>query len=155
LKIKNHAYVCNQKVTYFKMAKDIIIERIYHKPIEQVWAAISTAEALSVWLMPTDFVLKKGHKFQFKAPKQVGFDGTIKCEVLDFDIPYLLIYSWQGGPLKEPTQVRWQLETIPEGTKLTFTHSGFKGMSGFFVHLILGSGWQGLLKKKILNYLNA
>jgi uncharacterized protein YndB with AHSA1/START domain len=153
--IEKSKYVCNQKVTYCKMAKEIKIERIYPKPIEQVWAAISTSEALSAWLMPNDFILKKGHQFQFRAPKQAGFDGVIKCEVLDFDIPNLLVYSWQGRPLKEPTQVRWQLETVQEGTKLTFTHSGFKGMGGFFVRLILGNGWQGLLKKKILNYLNA
>jgi uncharacterized protein YndB with AHSA1/START domain len=136
------------------MAKEITIERIYQKPIEQVWAAISTSESLAVWLMPNDFKLEKGHKFQFKAPKQVGFDGLINCEVLDFEVPKQLVYTWQGGPLKEPTTVSWVLQTIPEGTKLTFTHGGFKGLGGFFVRLILGSGWQGLLKKKILNYMN-
>jgi uncharacterized protein YndB with AHSA1/START domain len=136
------------------MAKEIIIERIYPHPIEQVWAAITTSEALSEWLMPNDFKLEKGHRFQFKAPKQVGFDGLISCEVLDFNPPNLLVYSWKGGPLREPTRISWVLEACPEGTKLTFTHTGFKGISGFFVRILLGNGWQSLLKIKILNYLN-
>jgi uncharacterized protein YndB with AHSA1/START domain len=137
------------------MAKDIVIERIYNFPIDKVWAAISTTEGLSEWLMPNNMVLQKGHQFQFTAPKQIGFDGIIHCEIIDFEIPNLLIYTWQGGPLKEPTTVKWELEKIGDGTKLIFTHSGFKGFSGYFVRFILGNGWQGLIKQKIVNYLNS
>jgi uncharacterized protein YndB with AHSA1/START domain len=136
------------------MSKKITIERIYAKPIADVWAAISTQEALAKWLMPNDFKLEQGHHFQFHAPKQAGFDGTVDCEILEFDVPHLLVYSWKGGPMKSPTIVRWELETVAEGTKLTFTHEGFKGLGGFIVRIILGSGWQSLLKKAIPKFLN-
>jgi uncharacterized protein YndB with AHSA1/START domain len=78
----------------------------------------------------------------------------VDCEILEFDAPHLLVYSWKGGPMKNSTIVRWELETVAEGTKLTLTHDGFKGVGGFIVRIILGNGWQNLLKKAIPKFLN-
>jgi uncharacterized protein YndB with AHSA1/START domain len=136
------------------MPKKIKIERIYTQSIEQVWNAISSQDALAEWLMPNDFKLVKGHTFKFKAPKQPGFDGIVNCEVIDFKIPTKLQFTWQGGPLKNPTLITFQLEAIKEGTKLTFTQSGFEGfIGGYVVRFILGQGWKNLLNKKIITYL--
>jgi uncharacterized protein YndB with AHSA1/START domain len=130
------------------------IEKIYPNPIEEVWEAIASSEALATWLMPNDFKLIKGHKFQFIAPKQPMFDGTVHCEIIDFEVPTKLQYTWQGGPLTKPTIVTFDLLSIADGTKLTFTQSGFEGfIGGYIVRFILGQGWKNLLNKKIKSYL--
>ena len=137
------------------MRDAIHLERTYPHPIEQVWAAIATPEALAQWLMPNDFALVKGHKFRFQAPPQPGFDGTVHCEVVDFAVPHRLQYRWQGGPMKVPTLVTFELSEVPEGTRLRFTHSGFAhSLGGYIARFILGNGWKKLLRRKIPAYLS-
>lgn len=137
------------------MKKQITLERFYPHSIEKVWAAISTAEALSIWLMPTDFQLEKGRAFTFVTKPQPGFDGIVYCEVIDFSAPYFFSFSWRGGPLKHPTIVRFELEPQNDGTLLRFSHNGFEGfINQTIVRFILGSGWKNLLMRKITDYLN-
>jgi uncharacterized protein YndB with AHSA1/START domain len=136
------------------LSKEINIERVFPNSIEQVWEALTTSEALAVWLMPNNFELKKGHKFQFNAPKQLGFDGIIHCEVIDFQIPSKLQYTWQGGPLKKPTMITFELSSLEEGTKMKFTQSGFEGfIGGYIVRFILGHGWKNDIFEKLKSYL--
>jgi uncharacterized protein YndB with AHSA1/START domain len=137
------------------MGKEINIERFYPFPIEKVWSAITTTEALSEWLMPTNFKLEKGFEFNFRTKPQPGFDGIVKCKVIDFEVPTRLSYSWQGGPLKKPTVVSFELKSSEGGTLLSFKHSGFEGLiNQYIVRFILGSGWKNLLFKKIKTYLD-
>ena len=136
------------------MSKEILIKRLYDYPIEKVWEAISTSEALAQWLMPNNFKLEIGYEFTFQTKPQLGFDGKIKCKVLDFQIPNKLQFSWQGGPMKKPTVVTFELETEKEKTLLTFTQSGFEGLiSKNLVRFILANGWRKLLNKNITKYL--
>ena len=44
------------------------------------------------------------------------------------------------------TVVSYTLEAVPEGTRLHFDHTGFRGLRGLLVSKMLGSGW----KSKIL-----
>lgn len=137
------------------MAKEIHIQRFYPYPIHKVWAAISTSEAFSEWLMPNDFKLELGREFTFKTKPQPGFDGIVKCRVIDFEVPHRLAFTWQGGPLKKPTTVNFELSPTPEGTILNFRHSGFEGfINSYIVRFILGNGWKDLLFKRILKYLS-
>ncbi len=137
------------------MAKEINIERFYPHPIEKVWNAIATSEALRDWLMPKDFKLEIGHEFTFKTKPQPGFDGVVKCTVIDFVVPTRLSYTWQGGPLKKPTTVSFERKSKANGTVLSFKHSGFEGfINQYIVRFILGSGWKDLLFKKIKLYLD-
>lgn len=136
------------------MGKEIKIERFYPYPIEVVWNAIASSEALSEWLMPTDFKLEKGFEFTFRTKPQPGFDGIVKCKVIDFAVPERLSYSWQGGPLKKPTLVSFELRSTKDGTMLYFRQSGFEGLiNQYIVRFILGSGWKDLLFRKIILYL--
>lgn len=137
------------------MGKEIKIERFYPYSIERVWNAIATSEALSEWLMPNNFKLENGYEFTFKTKPQPGFDGIVKCKVIDFNEPTRLSYSWQGGPLKKPTIVSFELKSSEDGTILYFKHSGFEGfINEYIIRFILGSGWRDLLFKKINTYLN-
>jgi uncharacterized protein YndB with AHSA1/START domain len=69
-------------------------------------------------------------------------------EILEFDPPRLLVYTWISNwhldPEKE-TMVRWELAPIASGTRVKFTHSGLaqdpesrKDYSG---------GWPGVVEK--------
>ncbi len=117
----------------------------YPHPVESVWAAVSDARALASWLMPNDFKAEVGHRFQFRDKPQPGWDGIVNCEVLACDAPSLLRYSWVGGPLD--TQVCWQLEPTDGGTRVTFEHTGFEGLSAVLVSGMLQMGWNRMAKK--------
>ncbi|MCU0422426.1 MAG: SRPBCC domain-containing protein [Bacteroidia bacterium] len=135
------------------MKNTIEINKLFPYDIETVWNALSNADALSEWLMPTDFVLEKNRTFTFRTKPQPGFDGIVRCEIVDFTIPSFLQYTWQGGPLKKPTLVTFRLVAVPEGTMLYFSHSGFEGLiNRYIVRYILGKGWESLLTKKINKY---
>jgi uncharacterized protein YndB with AHSA1/START domain len=113
---------------------------IYDNPPELVWAAITTREAISAWLMPNDFELRVGHHFQFKTRPAPGFDGIVHCEVLEIIPMKKLVYSWVGGGVD--TRVTWSLTPQGTGTLLVLDHEGFSGLRGFFVSSILGKGWR-------------
>lgn len=138
------------------MGKEIRLERFYPHPIQAVWNAIASAEALSQWLMPTDFVLEPGRAFSFQTKPQPGFDGKVHCRIVEFEVPRRLVYTWQGGPMKRPTQVEFVLKEEGEGTRLFFSHSGFEGLiNAYLVRFILGRGWRDLLFHKISRFLGA
>jgi uncharacterized protein YndB with AHSA1/START domain len=122
------------------MTRAIHVETTYDQAPELVWAALTTPEAMAIWLMPNNFKLQVGHRFQFRTKPAPGFDGIVQCEVLEIVPLRKLVYSWVGGGVN--TQVRWTLAPEGAGTRLTLDHEGFSGLRGFFVSSILGKGWR-------------
>jgi uncharacterized protein YndB with AHSA1/START domain len=100
------------------------------------------------WLMPNDFQPRLGHKFQFRTKPAPGFDGIVNCEVVELDPPRTLAYTWRGGGID--TLVRFVLEPAPEGTRLKFEHTGFRGARAVMVSFIMGSGWTSKILPKQL-----
>ncbi len=45
------------------MKADIVVDKVYPHPVQRVWAALTSAEALAAWLMPTDFAPEVGRAF--------------------------------------------------------------------------------------------
>ncbi len=64
------------------MKADIDLTVTYPHPIDQVWAALTSSEALSAWLMPNDFRPVVGHRFTFRTKPAPGFNGIVHCQVL-------------------------------------------------------------------------
>jgi uncharacterized protein YndB with AHSA1/START domain len=133
------------------MARTILIKRSYPQSIERVWRALTDPDELSRWLMPNDLRIEVGHKFTFRAPKKPGFNGIIECEVLEVEAPYLIAYSWKGGPMKRPTIVTWRLQSRSDGgTDLVLEHSGFaEDFASRFVRFLLSNGWKSLLGRAL------
>jgi uncharacterized protein YndB with AHSA1/START domain len=125
---------------------DIKKEAIYPYPPERVWRALTDPRALAEWAMPNDFKPFVGHKFQFRVKPQPGWRGIVDCEVLEVDPPRRLSYTWQGDPKSRVTVVTFILEPVPGGTRLRLEHTGFRGLGGLFLKLLLGSGWGGMLR---------
>jgi uncharacterized protein YndB with AHSA1/START domain len=122
------------------MKRDLHFEMTYPHAPEQVWQALTNADAIGQWLMPNDFLPIVGHRFQFRTKPAPGFDGIVQCEVLQVSPPKRLVYTWTGGGVD--TRLIWTLKRVPEGTNLTLDHTGFKGLRGMIVRGILGKGWR-------------
>lgn len=128
------------------MSKSIQLSFTYHFPVEHVWQALTSKEAMSEWLMPCDIEPIVGHTFQFKTKSFPGFDGTVHCEVLEVIEHELLSFSWSGGTIKN-TVVTFSLHNRGTSTLLEFEHKGFEGfLNQLIVKRILSNGW----KTKIL-----
>lgn len=95
-----------------------------HAP-EKVWRALTEPALLSKWLLPVlDFKLEPGAKFQFQAPPQPGWDGSVNCQLVDHQPRQKLSYRWIVGELD--TVVTFTLEAASGGSKLTVVQAGFK-----------------------------
>ena len=129
------------------MKRDLRFEVTYPHPIEKVWRAITTSEAIAAWLMPNNFEAKLGHRFEFTSKPQPGWDGHTYCEVTELDPPRRLAYTWRGGPID--TLLRITLEPVAGGTKLVLEHTGFRGFKALMVSAIMGSGWKRITSEGI------
>ncbi len=121
--------------------KSIRREVTYPHPPALVWRALTDPTILAQWLMESTIEPRVGHRFEFRTKPRPGFDGIVRCEVLECDPPRRLVYSWGGGPAKSPSTVAWTLVSTEGGTRLVLEHSGFHGFGGFFMRTLLGSGW--------------
>ena len=119
-------------------------ENFYPHPAERVWRALTDSEAMNAWLMENDFKPVVGHRFQFRTKPAPGFDGIVKCQVLELDAPRRLVYSWHGGGLE--TMVTWTLTPSPGGTTVRLEHAGFEGVKGYLVRTMLAKGWGKMAK---------
>lgn len=108
------------------MTDSIRRELVFPQSREDVWRALTDSAALAEWMYPNDFEPRVGHRFTFRVPPnpQAGFDGIVRCEVLECTPPSRLVYSWAGGAVVG-TRVSYRLETDGDGTRVFFEHSGF------------------------------
>ena len=125
-------------------------EVVYPHPPERVWRALTDPAILATWLMESDIEPRVGHRFTFRTKPGPGFDGIVHCEVLEAIAPSRLVYTWASGKMREhPTTVSWTLHPDTNGTRLVLRHSGFRGLSGFLLRGMLGSGWGRKLREYI------
>jgi uncharacterized protein YndB with AHSA1/START domain len=135
------------------MKADIDATVTYPHPPGRVWEALTSSDALAVWLMPNDFKPVVGHRFTFRTSPAPGFDGIVRCEVLELDPPRRMVWAWAGGNVD--TTVTFTLEDAPGGgTQLRMHQVGFHGLGAQLTRRILASGWPGILRERLLAYLD-
>jgi uncharacterized protein YndB with AHSA1/START domain len=116
----------------------------YPHPVATVWRALTDPELIPLWTAtgagarPAGFAPTVGTKFQFIANPKPGWDGIVDCEVLAVREPSLLRYSWAGHDGGGVTEVTYRLEPQAGGTRFVYEHTGFTGVSGFFMAQLLG-----------------
>ncbi len=127
---------------------------LYPHPVEDVWAALTSGEALAEWLMPNTFeepVEGAAFRFQYD-PDPICASGIVECRILKVDAPYRMIWEWQNGPMKaggpKPPimQVEWILKSEANGTRLTLIQTGLKGQP-WFIPYAMSFGWGAYLKR--------
>jgi uncharacterized protein YndB with AHSA1/START domain len=98
---------------------------LYHSP-EKVWRALTDPVLLAEWLLPVvDLKLEPGAAFTLKTQPQPGWDGTVKCQMLEIEAHSKLSYTWVVGDFID-TIVTFTLTPTPSGTRLSLVQSGFK-----------------------------
>lgn len=127
----------------------IEVDEFLPHPPRKVWRALTERDLLARWMMPNDFEPVVGHRFTFATTPipNIGFDGTIRCRVLDIEDERLLRISWNGGGLD--TTVTWRLVPEGHGTRLFIEHAGFDldDPVNAYAFRGMGSGWRsGILR---------
>jgi uncharacterized protein YndB with AHSA1/START domain len=136
------------------MKTDIDATVTYPHPVDQVWAALTSSEALATWFMPNDFKPVVGHHFTFRTrpARAMGFDGIVRCEVLELAPPRRMVWSWAGGNID--TTVTFTLEESPGGTRLRMHQVGFDGLGAQLTRRILAGGFPRILGQRLPAYLD-
>jgi uncharacterized protein YndB with AHSA1/START domain len=136
------------------MKADIDATVTYPHPVDRVWAALTSSEALAAWFMPNDFKPVVGHRFTFRTrpARAMGFDGIVRCEVLELAPPRRMVWSWAGGNID--TTVTFTLEESAEGTRLRMHQVGFDGLGAQLTRRILASGYPRILGQRLPAYLD-
>jgi uncharacterized protein YndB with AHSA1/START domain len=136
-----------------KDSKQIEVQVTVPYPIELVWDAITKPEALSQWIMETDFKPVVGRKFQFRAKKNMAWRGWTDCEVLEVERPNRLQFTWQTMPKQSPTVITYILKSVPNGTHFRAIHAGFDKSHGWFSGLFIRTMLKAGLEREVLDWL--
>ena len=121
----------------------IQIEHVYPHPPAAVWKALTDPALHARWWAAGNVRPVVGHRFEL----DMGAWGKQKCEVLEVIPERRLKYLFAAGNLD--TTITWDLEPVPEGTRLTMTQEGFDLESPMGRQALEGmkSGWPGLLAR--------
>ena len=103
-------------------------ERVFSKPPERVWVALTQRAALQVWLGRTDLVPEVGRSFSLEIDGPFGGRLQVQGEVLVLEPPSRMVLRWCHGEVD--TRLIIALEPAGEGTKVTLRHRGFRGLMG-------------------------
>jgi len=130
-----------------KIERSIVIKADQAK----VWKALTTPEALAKWFEVFDFDrLEVGQKihFSWEPNDAVDFSET-SGEIAMVEPISRFGYRWRIAP-PEPamTLVIFDLETVPEGTRVTVTETGFEAISDAQREKRFNDnmgGWQGVM----------
>ena len=94
-------------------------------PPEKVWRALTDPALLTEWLLPVvELKLEPGAAFSFKTQPYPGWDGIVKCRMLEIEPQRKLSYTWDVPFLA--TVVTFTLTPTASGTRLSLVQSGFK-----------------------------
>ena len=100
-------------------------------PPEKVWRALTDPALLAAWLLPVaGFRPEAGTDFTFRTDPHPGWDGTVRCRVLEVEAPRRLRCSWVVGDGEIDTVVTFTLERTASGTRLALVQSGFRPDQG-------------------------
>src|SRR5215467_10416449 len=107
-------------------------------PRERVFEALSDAKQAAQW-----WGQKEGYRLtEFNLDPRVGGKWStsgsspnmgatkIDGEILEFDPPRRLAYTWLSSWMPKNTTVVWELENQNGGTLVKLTHTGFAGDAG-------------------------
>jgi len=119
---------------------DVLYDELLPHPVEAVWSELTSAEAISDWLMATtDFEPSVGCRFQLKTDR-LSTTGWVQAEVLELDAPRRMVWAWSANDGNPPSTVSFELADEKGGTRLRLRHEGEFSDE---VAELLRSGWPG------------
>ena len=146
--------------TIITPSQDAIVSEIQiAAPPERVFKAISDAGELQRWFTSPECPVKfrkmdarVGGRYSYATEKgSIVVNGVseFECqgEVLEYDPPRLLAYTWIGNWHDDPmarTVVRWELTQQGSGTHVRVTHSGLSKLPA--ARKDYTGGWPGVVE---------
>jgi uncharacterized protein YndB with AHSA1/START domain len=126
------------------MKLDVEYDELLPHPVQAVWSEITSAAAISDWLMmaTTDFEPAVGCRFRLKTDR-LSTTGWIEAEVLEIDAPRRMVWSWSVSDGNPPSTVSFDLVEDARGTRLRLRHVGEFDEQ---VVELLRSGWPGRIE---------
>jgi uncharacterized protein YndB with AHSA1/START domain len=134
-------------VSEFRIVQD------YPQTPAQVWRALTDPALIALWTTTgqggraVGFSTAVGTRFQYVARPLPGWNGVVQCEVLEAREAELLRYSWLGDDDDDVTEVVCRLVPHAAGTRFTWEHTGFSGISGWVMCKLLGSVRSKMLRE--------
>ena len=108
-------------------SKDLIIERIFNAPIEQVWKALIEKDLMKQWYFDLEeFKPKVGFTFQFTGGPSPEKQYLHLCEITQVVPNQKLSYTWRYAGYEGNSLVSFELFEEGNKTLLKLTHSGLE-----------------------------
>jgi uncharacterized protein YndB with AHSA1/START domain len=119
-------------------------------PPDRVFRAISSEEIAAWWGSPETYRVTRWtgdvRVGGWWRSEGVGADGTafaVYGDILQVDPPFLLVQTWQyEHKAGDVTTVRFRIEPIPGGSRLTVRHEGFTDRDACESHT---RGWERVM----------
>ena len=113
---------------------------------ETVWAFLTNKDKLGEWYHPAEADLADGEVYSlYRMDENNKKEVQITGRVLEMNPPSRLVTTFVIGPFQgKETTVKWVLEEVAEGTRLSLTHEGIAEAAGdAAMHLFsaLDNGW--------------
>lgn len=74
--------------------RSIVVDYRLSSAPTKFWRALMEPDLLASWLMPNDIKPEVGHHFTLLTYPAPGFDGIVRCEVIEVIQPIQLVYIW-------------------------------------------------------------
>lgn len=113
------------EVTVADDALQVVFHRRYKKPIEKVWAAVTTPERLADWLAVAEIEPRAGGAIRLNWNNG---QHTMEGRVTAYEPPHIFAWTWTLDGRE--THVCFKLEADGDGCLLTLTHSGLSPRAG-------------------------
>jgi uncharacterized protein YndB with AHSA1/START domain len=97
---------------------------------DAVWHHLEDPDLLAGWLMRNNFRPEAGADFQFHKQASGAWDGVIDSQLVDFQPPRRMSFTWNANTIGADTLVTIELEAQGEGTLLRLLHTNWEGASG-------------------------
>lgn len=130
------------------MTETMLCKSIYLKaPRQMVWNYLTQPEHLAKWFHAPKTPLRQGEKLEMFGT--TSGDLLIWGDVIIADAPNMLEYTFTVGPMGDAVStVRWTLEDVPGGTRLSLEHTGLPQCADAFgLTLALDEGWDKHLQQ--------
>lgn len=99
-------------------------------PRATVWRYLTDPDLLAAWLMRNDFRAETGADFRFYSAPRPGWDGEVRCRLVELEPPERLAFTWETQDVGAETLVTIALAEAGEATRLELTHANWAGARG-------------------------